>query len=403
MGTPDRIQAARLRATKDWSYLRVCLWAMIPREAPDLPAPMAVDKYWRLYYNPARMTDWSAEQMAAVLYHEANHLLRDHPLRAESMHIAMEEAPQWNFATDAEINDDLEDEGVKLPGDYVTPETIKQERGGMAEVYFRNLPPPDEMDDDKMDCGSCAGGAQREWEDGDPSPDVPGVDPGRQLIIKRKVAEDVIEHSARGSVPGQWERWAEGIVNPKIPWTRELSAQVRVACAWVAGKTDYTYKKMSRRASIFPRIIMPAMRSPTPSIAVVVDTSGSMGGTAGPRLRKAMGELKGILRAVGVNNGVPVIACDAAVHADKSVFSVSQVQLGGGGGTDMGVGLDHAAKLKPRPEIVIVMTDMYTPWPQESPPYRTIVVDVAGDGGREDWAVPGWVTKVISVDDGDET
>jgi len=113
-----------------------------------------------------------------------------------------------------------------------------------------------------------------------------------------------------------------------------------------------------------------------------------------------MGELKGILRAVGISTGVPVIACDAAVHADKSVFSVSQVQLGGGGGTDMGVGLDHAARLKPKPEIVIVMTDMYTPWPQESPPYRTIVLNVGG--GREDWAVPGWVTKVITVD-GDET
>ena len=400
MGTPERLQAARLRATKDWSYLSVCLWAMIPRETPDLPAPMAVDKFYRLYYNPARMTEWSAEEMAAVLYHEANHLLRDHPLRAESMHVGIEEALQWNFAADAEINDDLEDEGVKLPGDYVTPETIKQKRGGLAEVYFRNLPPPDEMDP-KTDCGSCAGGEQREWEDGDPSPDAPGVDPGRSLIIKRKVAEDVIECAkTRGSVPGQWERWAEGIVSPKVPWERELSAQVRVACAWVAGKTDYTYSRMSRRASIFPRIVMPAMRSPAPNVAVLVDTSGSMGGVTGALLTTAMGELKGLLRAVGIITGVPVIACDAAVHADKSVFSVSQVQLGGGGGTDMGVGLDHAARLKPKPEIVIVMTDMYTPWPQESPPYRTIVLNVGG--GREDWAVPGWVTKVITVD-GDET
>jgi len=412
MGTPDRLQAARLRATKEWSYLHSCLWSMIPKEVgEEMPFPMAVDKYWRLYYNPSRMHDWTAEQMANVLYHEANHLLRDHPARAERMHVSSDDAQQWNYAADAEINDDLEDEGVELPGKYITPELIKQPRQSLAEVYFRNMPPPDEIQMPQgeggtghCDCGSAAGGAQRPWEDGEPSDSSPGVDEGRQLIIKRKTAEQIIEQSqTRGSVPGQWQRWANNIVNPTIPWQRELSAQVRVAVAYVSGKVDYTYRRMSRRQSLSPRIRLPSMRAPAPNIAVVIDTSGSMGdtlsGNAPSALDIAMSELKGVLRSAGVNTGVPVIACDAAIHADRSVFSVNQVVLGGGGGTDMGVGLAHAASLKPRPEIVIVMTDMYTPWPEESPPYRTIVCNVTGSTWHEDSynTVPDWVTKVIDV------
>ena len=139
------------------------------------------------------------------------------------------------------------------------------------------------------------------------------------------------------------------------------------------------------------------MQSPKPRIAVVVDTSGSMTASL---LNTAMSELKGVLRSTGVSTGVPVIACDADVHSDKTVFSISQVDLGGGGGTDMGVGLDHAAKIKPRPEVVVVMTDMMTPWPDESPPFRTIICDVTGrKTSSRRWSPPDWADKIIRVEE----
>ena len=44
------------------------------------------------------------------------------------------------------------------------------------------------------------------------------------------------------------------------------------------------------------------------------------------------------------------------------------VELLGGGGTDMGAGLAKAAELRPRPDLIIVLTDGYTPWPSAPPP-----------------------------------
>ena len=90
---------------------------------------------------------------------------------------------------------------------------------------------------------------------------------------------------------------------------------------------------------------------------------------------------------------VTVLACDAEAGEAQRVFNVSDIKLTGGGGTDMGIGLAACEKLKPRPDVVIVLTDMYTPRPEEAPPFTTVVVAL-DDGGE--WAHPPW-GKVIQV------
>ncbi|MFC7511404.1 VWA-like domain-containing protein [Streptomyces thermocarboxydus] len=87
-------------------------------------------------------------------------------------------------------------------------------------------------------------------------------------------------------------------------------------------------------------MVLPSLRRPLPWVAVVVDTSGSMGDA---ELAAALAEITGVLREVGVRgNRVTVLACDADVHAVSRVTSAEQVTLGGGGGTDMRVGIDAA-------------------------------------------------------------
>jgi predicted metal-dependent peptidase len=75
----------------------------------------------------------------------------------------------------------------------------------------------------------------------------------------------------------------------------------------------------------------------------------------------------------------------------KKVFSVGQVTLGGGGGTDMRVGMEAAMKLRPTPQVLIVVTDGYTPWPEVAPRAKTIIVR---DGGGE---APSWA-RLIDID-----
>src|SRR5207253_6437943 len=105
-----------------------------------------------------------------------------------------------------------------------------------------------------------------------------------------------------------------------------LGAAVRRAIAHVAGCHDYSYSRPGRRR--IPRIVTPAMRRPLVTVAVVVDTSGSMGES---EVNAAMAELKGVIRAAGIGtHGLTVLACDAAVGAKTRVRCVEDVRLVGG-------------------------------------------------------------------------
>ncbi|WP_241695157.1 VWA-like domain-containing protein [Streptomyces sp. C] len=179
------------------------------------------------------------------------------------------------------------------------------------------------------------------------------------------------------------------MLEPAVDWRRALSGAVREAAAWAAGAVDYTYRRPSRRTpALGGRVVLPSLRRPLPRVAVVIDTSGSMGEA---ELAAALAEVTGVLREVGVGgNRVTVLACDADVHAVSRVASAGEVTLAGGGGTDMRVGIAAALARPDRPSIVVVLTDGITPWPEESPSCRLIAA-LIGAGAPNP---PGWVETV---------
>jgi predicted metal-dependent peptidase len=138
--------------------------------------------------------------------------------------------------------------------------------------------------------------------------------------------------------------------------------------------------------------VLPSLRRPLPHVAVVIDTSGSMGEA---ELTAALGEVTGVLRAVGVRgNRVNVLACDAAVHMARRVASVAEIELAGGGGTDLRVGIEAALR-GPNgsgpPHFIIVLTDGLTPWPEE-PLQRTRII--AGLVGPRPPVPPAWIHAI---------
>lgn len=115
---------------------------------------------------------------------------------------------------------------------------------------------------------------------------------------------------------------------------------------------------------------MPSMLKPLPTIAIVIDTSGS---AADSELGVALGETAGILKSVGGGgNRISVYSCDAAVQTAQGVCSTAQITLVGGGGTDLRHGIRRAQAGTPRPDIIVVITDGYTPWPEDRPAGRVI-------------------------------
>ncbi len=225
------------------------------------------------------------------------------------------------------------------------------------------------------ECGSGAHGQPCAW---DASDERAGIAPVTAHLLRCQVASDIRERCGRepGSVPIGWRRWADALLRPRVDWRKVLAADIRKGIASVAGSVDYSYKRPSRRASIAGPVVLPALRKPVPNVAVVIDTSGSM---SEGLLGEVLAEVEGLLTSVGLGRDrLQVLVCDAAVHKVQRVASARQVELFGGGGTNMGEGIDAALKLKPRPGVVVVLTDGYTPWPRSAPRGARIVVAIVG-------------------------
>ena len=114
------------------------------------------------------------------------------------------------------------------------------------------------------------------------------------------------------------------------------------------------------------------------------------------QLARAVAELGGLTRQLGQGADVVVACCDGAVHNVKKVFSAAQVELYGGGGTDIGVGIQAfiARKIDPI-DLLVIVSDCRTPWPAKVPPFPVITIRV-GDGTPPPWGQRG-ANTVITI------
>lgn len=70
---------------------------------------------------------------------------------------------------------------------------------------------------------------------------------------------------------------------------------------------------------------------------------------------------------------VSVISCDAAAGVAVPLCRAENIELVGGGGTDLRSGFARALRSRPRPDVIVALTDGQTPWPSAQPPCRTVV------------------------------
>jgi predicted metal-dependent peptidase len=116
------------------------------------------------------------------------------------------------------------------------------------------------------------------------------------------------------------------------------------------------------------------------------------------QLARAIAELAGLTRQLGYGSDVVVACCDAAVRDVRKVFSADQVELYGGGGTDMGVGLRSFIERKSDPiDVLVIVSDCHTEWPKDVPPFPVITIRV-GDGTPPPWGNRG-PNRVITLEE----
>ncbi|MGW0433465.1 vWA domain-containing protein [Micromonospora sp. NPDC003197] len=368
----DKLFAARLHAARVRPYLAAALFALHPVESRLVPT-MAVDRHWRCYVSPFFVARTPVEELAGVWVHEVSHLLRDHHGRSDR--VAAErgltgpgERLRMNIAADFEINDDVYGDGLARPEGVVEPALLGLPQGQLLEDYlhlFRLGPHLPSLV--WLDCGSGADGLAREWELG---PDgAHGLSVQERDAIRFRVAQGIVGHP--GNVPKGWRRWAEEAFHPPQPWRALLGAAVRSAVASSGTGEDYTYGRPARRSASLPGIVLPSLRRRPPRVTVVVDTSGSV---SDAELGSALLEVAAIARALdGRRDLVTVLSCDAAAQVVHPLCRAVGIPLMGGGGTDLRTGFARALRSRPRPDVVVVLTDGQTPWPSTRPSCRTVV------------------------------
>jgi hypothetical protein len=216
-----RFATARSMAVEELPYLASAVFTLQPW-AVDRLGTFAVDEKWNLYLDPESHEQWTSRESAAVIIHEAFHLLRDHGRRLSAVHPDPDRADRarWNCAADAEINDDLCD--VLLLPDPVLPDTLGAEPGRLAEEYYDHLTrgiEPDRAQHPHPDCGSGADGRPRPWDfAAQPSTSdlFDQADTGVGPAVDTEAVRDAVAaailgaaDSDHGAVPGWLRRWAE--------------------------------------------------------------------------------------------------------------------------------------------------------------------------------------------------
>ena len=426
----------RAEALERMPYFARILYALRPLAAPGL-GTFACDPGYRLYVDFEAVAPRGVQWCAEALLHECGHLFGEHASRAKEYAVAERERFLWNLAGDAEINDDLVAAGCTtiaengvLPSHFDMPDHLLAERymdqlrtsmpsagaggeggaqqPGGADGEGGAQQPGTDQSGQFEGCGSASGGQAAPCElaaDDDAGGAAPAAGKAEQQVTLVATAAAIREHAAKhpGTTPGGLVQRAETILAPsKIPWRQVLGSALRRAVAIRAGMYDTTYLRPSRhrnRVEVSPgrRAVYPGTYTPEPQIAVVRDTSGSMQVT---ELQMVTVEIEAIAAQTGVRGDqLRVLDVDTEVSHVRGYHGASSLDdVYGRGGTDMRAGIAAAIELRPRPTVIVVVTDGYTPWSEDKPKVP-VVICIVGRGELQSLVeqAPEWAT-VVTVD-----
>ena len=381
-----RVLAARTWVARHRPYYARALFSC-PIAFTEKAETVSINGHWHMKANPHFTATLSVPQAAAVLIHEINHVLRDHHARSTRAGVADELFGLWKIAADCEINDDLRGDGLDMPDSALYPEALDLAPGRLAERYYRDLLEQAETPEDENSC-SCG------HEHGPPDSDgADGLDAARRELLRRQTAQDIIEHQnthGTWTVPTGLRQWAQALIEPKIDWRRLLAAELKKGLHRRPGTGEATWARPPRRPDHGP-VIRPGTARPTADVAVIIDTSGSMGD--GDHARAAA-ETQQILTRAVPGEAVTVYSADHHTRTAQTITRTQQITLEGGGGTDMAQAIHTVAATRPRPAIIIVITDGHTPWPPTRPPGNTATVIAVLTRPRTADHVPGWITPI---------
>jgi predicted metal-dependent peptidase len=333
------------------------------------------------YFNPGFIDSLSFAETQFVLAHEALHcgLLHFDRTRHRIRR-------RWDRACDYAVNQLLVDDGMQRPrGALLNPAY----RGLAAEEIYPLLEPErDEMPLDEHWFGASAETAGQIGA-ASAADDAQLVD-ASFLEVHRDGFDEVLTRMAMlassGAVASVWRDHmaASGIeaasagrlgsvfrtvldefLQPRLPW-RALLARFLMTLA----HDDYSFQRRSRRAGA---AILPGLASGSVTLALALDTSGSIAPQDFAEFISEVDALKGQIRA-----RVTVLACDTALvpgtpwRFEPWEQLALPAGLGGGGGTRFTPVFDWLADEPSPPDALLYFTDALGEFPPHAPGFPVL-------------------------------
>src|SRR5215472_6621846 len=356
----------------------------------DPTCPTAWTNMVVIGYNPAFIESLDVPTAKFVIIHEIMHIILKHGLR-----LCGRDPEEWNRCCDYAINIILKDLGFKIWQWALIDERY---RGMTAEQIYLTRQQEREKEREQgkgkgkgKQPGPGPGrgqgkGQPQPGQGSQPQPTQPppeqtqgglGGDlkpvPAATADTRDRIEHEINKTLARataiarehGVMPGILETIITATYEDPVPWDQVL-VDYMSACL----KTEENWRRRNRRYS---DVILPSYKSDgMDELTIVADSSGSM-------FNKAIFERIAVAVNYIVTTIKPMIV--RVVWADDSEMSSidvfengAEVMLHpkGGGGTDMRKPLTYVQEHF-SPEVVLLLTDGYTPWLETPPPYPLII------------------------------
>ena len=386
-----KITDARYYANRLMPYLGRAIFISEVVESPGLKT-MAVDKHWRMYYDPSILDEWSLDELSGVVLHEIFHLVLVHHQRFKALCPTENKTNQrlWNIAADMSINSILDQSDITLPEGCVYPDhvpgfpEIAFEGNLSAEEYYKLLNELPNTTQERLVSASSdhlydglgsksssgSDGEEREWELGEPTEESGLEETTQRRVVRSAVKEmkDVWRRSV-GNTPGEIEAIIERILEPRVDPATEIFTSVKYAVNSIHGWGSKTFKRRNPRQPA-GALLMPANQQPVPQVRVLIDTSASM--TESEDLPLAAGVVAKVLNALP-GEGVEVYCADTQVQSVQKVFTANTIQATGRGGTQMEVAIPEVDNKRPNPDVIICITDGETDWPTKETKAKLVI------------------------------
>ena len=338
----------------------------------------------RLTYDSAFLQRISADEAAAVLQHELNHVLFGHlTATAKEFPDAAAQRLAQEMTANEFVSGPLPDHPILLqdfpgfpPGESTKERYLRLEAAG----HPPNIAPG-------------PGGTCCETEDGQGSPQLveqilaadiaaaaSRMDPVDASAALESLARDLSTHGSMAGLRARIITIAGGSQGT-VHW-REILRRITVGLS----EPRLSLRRPSRRLPHLLGIVPGRARVPErPSIMAVLDTSGSM---CGP---KTLAAIRSAVEGLSLLANVLIVECDDRIHRTYR-FTGALLGVAGGGGTSFTEPLRAEFLKSHRVDAVFYFTDGFGRAPSRPPPVR-LVWCLVGEGARP----PATWGKVLRV------